>query len=59
MKKLNKICLKKRYWGYCFRCNQENKLQELILRAYPDIIWRYHWWVLSIRQKELGEINYE
>ncbi len=34
MKKLNKICLKKRYWGYCFRCNQENKLQELILRAY-------------------------
>ncbi|WP_400248814.1 hypothetical protein [Spiroplasma sp. ald] len=30
-----KICLKKRYWGYCSKCNQENKLQELILRAYP------------------------
>ncbi|WP_342256283.1 hypothetical protein [Spiroplasma endosymbiont of Poecilobothrus nobilitatus] len=38
MKKLNKTCLKQRYWGYCFHkeCNnQENKLQELMLRAYP------------------------
>lgn len=35
MKKLNKICLKQKYWGYCFKCNQENKLQELMLKSYP------------------------
>lgn len=35
MKKLNKICLKQKYWGYCFKCNQENKLNELMLKSYP------------------------
>lgn len=36
MKKLNKICLKQKYWGYCFHkeCNQENKLQELMRKSY-------------------------
>ncbi|WP_338954932.1 hypothetical protein [Spiroplasma endosymbiont of Polydrusus cervinus] len=37
MKKLNKIYLKQRYWGYYFHkeCNKENKLQELMFRSYP------------------------
>ncbi|WP_253301788.1 hypothetical protein [Spiroplasma endosymbiont of Phyllotreta cruciferae] len=35
MKKLNKICLKQKYWGYCFKCNIENKLQKLMLKSYP------------------------
>ncbi len=36
MKKLNKIFLKQKYWGYRFykECNQENKLQELIRKSY-------------------------
>lgn len=38
MKKLNKICLKQKYWGYCSKCNKENKLQnklqELMRRSY-------------------------
>ncbi|WP_348735264.1 hypothetical protein [Spiroplasma endosymbiont of Ammophila pubescens] len=36
MKKLNKTCLKQRYWGYCFHkeCNQENKLNELMRKSY-------------------------
>ncbi|WP_348736457.1 hypothetical protein [Spiroplasma endosymbiont of Ammophila pubescens] len=34
MKKLNKTCLKQRYWGYCSKCNQENKLNELMLKNY-------------------------
>lgn len=35
MKKLNKFCLKQRYWGYCSKCNKENKLNQLMLRSYP------------------------
>ncbi|UZQ29191.1 MAG: hypothetical protein OHM56_08195 [Spiroplasma phoeniceum] len=35
MKKLNKICLKQRYWWYCSKCNQENKLQQLMVKSYP------------------------
>ncbi|WP_338966501.1 MULTISPECIES: hypothetical protein [unclassified Spiroplasma] len=35
MKKLNKICLKQKYWGYCSKWNQENKLQELMRKSYP------------------------
>ncbi len=34
MKKLNKICLKQKYWGYCSKCNQENKLQKLMFKSY-------------------------
>lgn len=30
MKKLNKNCLKQKYWNYCFKCNQE----KLILKNY-------------------------
>ncbi|WP_425378831.1 hypothetical protein [Spiroplasma endosymbiont of Polydrusus pterygomalis] len=53
MKKLNKICLKQRYWGYCFHkeCNKENKLNELMLKSYSvsqeDIIDEH--WALNIR----------
>ncbi|WP_425377720.1 hypothetical protein [Spiroplasma endosymbiont of Polydrusus pterygomalis] len=48
MKKLNKICLKQRYWGYCFHkeCNKENKLNELMLKSYPvsqEDITDEHW----------------
>ncbi|WP_338990049.1 hypothetical protein [Spiroplasma endosymbiont of Seladonia tumulorum] len=35
MKKLNKTCLKQRYWSYCSKCDQKNKLQELMLKSYP------------------------
>lgn len=34
MKKLTKICFKQKYWGYCFKCNQENKLNELMRKSY-------------------------
>ncbi len=34
MKNLNKICLKQKYWGYFFKFNQENKLQELMITSY-------------------------
>ncbi|AXF96564.1 hypothetical protein [Spiroplasma phoeniceum] len=46
MKNLNKTCLKKRYWGYCFKCNQENKLNELMGKSYlvsQDEIADEHW----------------
>ncbi|WP_338992544.1 hypothetical protein [Spiroplasma endosymbiont of Seladonia tumulorum] len=48
MKKLNKTCIKKRYWGYCFHkeCNQENKLSELMLKSYSvsfENIADEHW----------------
>ncbi|GAA6238571.1 MAG: hypothetical protein SPLM_06880 [Spiroplasma phoeniceum] len=49
MKKLNKTCLKKRYWGYCFKCNQENKLQELMLKSYSVSFenMTYEYWALG------------
>ncbi|UZQ30680.1 MAG: hypothetical protein OHM56_03900 [Spiroplasma phoeniceum] len=57
MKKLNKICLKQRYWGYCFRCNKENKLQELILGAYPVSFEKMtdDLWALGLRKKNYEE----
>ncbi|PWF94715.1 hypothetical protein SMSE_01390 [Spiroplasma poulsonii] len=43
MKNLNKICLKQKYWGYCSKCNQENKLQELIdFLRYPFLLKYYY-----------------
>ncbi|ALA98088.1 hypothetical protein SKUN_001213 [Spiroplasma kunkelii CR2-3x] len=46
MKKLNKTCIKKRYWAYYFKCNQENKLNELMRKSYlvsQDEITDEHW----------------
>ncbi len=47
-----KICLKQRYWGYCFKCNKENKLQKLMLRSYPisqnDIVDEH--WALNTKK---------
>ncbi|WP_158500819.1 hypothetical protein [Spiroplasma kunkelii] len=37
---------KKRYWGYCFKCYQENKLNELMCKSYlvsQDEITDEHW----------------
>ncbi|AXF95248.1 hypothetical protein [Spiroplasma phoeniceum] len=45
-KYINETCLKKRYWGYCFKCNQENKLNELMRKSYlvsQDEITDEHW----------------
>ncbi|ALA98199.1 hypothetical protein SKUN_001330 [Spiroplasma kunkelii CR2-3x] len=42
-----KLCFKKRYWGYCFKCNQENKEEiENRLIKYTlshDEITNEHW----------------
>ncbi|ALA97826.1 hypothetical protein SKUN_00939 [Spiroplasma kunkelii CR2-3x] len=42
-----KLCLKKRYWGYCFTCNKENEEEiENRLIKYTlgqDEITHEHW----------------
>ncbi|KAF0850151.1 hypothetical protein [Spiroplasma poulsonii] len=53
MKKLNKICLKQKYWGYCSKCKQENKLQELMRKSYSvsfENVSDEHW-ALGLRKK--------
>ncbi|GAA6238789.1 MAG: hypothetical protein SPLM_09040 [Spiroplasma phoeniceum] len=39
MKKLNKTCLKQRYWGYCFHkeCSKENNLNLIVIVALQSI----------------------
>ncbi|ALA98457.1 hypothetical protein SKUN_001599 [Spiroplasma kunkelii CR2-3x] len=42
-----KLCLKKRYWGYCFTCNKENEeeIQNRLIKYTlgQDEIIHEHW----------------